>query len=623
MLKRFWMLCAALLILAPLGLRAQADLTDEIQLIRGEKFDEATAGLNDLLKEKQKNEDEIYYWLGLIDYQRESYASASENFRKALSADKKSPYALAGMARIAFLEERLADANEYLLEALNRLKGKDPQAHFAVAEAFLMGGPSEIGEAKKILYVAREDFPENPRSHILLADYYKAQGVPSLAIEEYEIAKKKAPEYVPSYASLAELKYEEGLETGVGTTLQEGLNNANKAIELNPNFAPAYRIRGELWLLAKEYQRARDDLQKYVQLTDSDLGARIRYASFLFLSENYQEAIDEIAAIEQDTLTNVMLRLKSMSLNKLGNSEQAQQTMDTYFDRVKKEEYILWQDYDTYGDIMRTMGDLETADEYYAKAITKNSARSKKYEELAGSYRSAGRALDKEIRAIKKEMVSDTKIANNFIAKGNEAVRSEDAETAKAMFAKRDSLLAEIEAAQAEIAEKQAAAMAEYELEAHYRQLALDMADPVELTHHYRLGMAHYNAENYKIADKVFIQASELKQDWETPYQYRMQCAYYLEQADTSSNEWLARDVAEDVIEVWGDKDPESLSKDAKQLVLVSYEVMANYNFNPTGEDGNYNCEDANPWIEKIYAIDPDYSRIQGLADYCESLNRR
>lgn len=623
MLKRFWMLCAALLILAPLGLRAQADLTDEIELIRGEKFDEATDGLNDLLKEKQKNEDEIYYWLGLIDFQREAYSSASEYFLKALDADKRSPYALAGMARIAFLEDRLADANEYLTEALNRLKGKDPQAHFAVAEAFLMGGPSEIGEAKKILYVAREDFPDNPRSHILLADYYKAQGVPSLAIEEYEIAKKKAPDYVPAYASLAELKYEEGLETGAGATLQEGLDNANKAIELNPNFAPAYRIRGELWLLAKEYQRARDDLQKYVQLTDSDLGARIRYASFLFLSENYQEAIDEIASIEQDTLTNVMLRLKSMSLNKLGNSELAKQTMDTYFDRVKKEEYILWQDYDTYGDIMRTMGDLETADEYYGKAITKNSARAKKYEELAESYRSAGRALDKEIRALKKEMVSDTKMANDFIAKGNEAVRNEDAETAKAMFAKRDSLLAEIEAAQAEIAEKQAAAMAEYELEAHYRQLALDMADPVELTHHYRLGMAHYNAENYKIADEVFIQASELKQDWETPYQYRMQCAYYLEQADTSSNEWLAKDVAEDVIEVWGEKDPESLSKDAKQLVLVSYEVMANYNFNPTGEDGNYNCEDANPWIDKIYAIEPDYSRIQSLADYCESVNSR
>jgi tetratricopeptide (TPR) repeat protein len=486
-----------------------------------------------------------------------------------------------------------------------------------------MGGPSEIGEAKKILYVAREDFPENPRSHILLADYYKAQGVPSLAIEEYEIAKQKDPDYVPAYASLAELKYEEGLETRDGATLQDGLDNANKAIELSPNFAPAYRIRGELWLLAKEYQRARDDLQKYVQLTDSDLGARIRYASFLFLSENYQEAIDEIQAIENDTVTNVMLRLKSMSLNKLGKSQVAKETMDQYFNRVKKEEYILWQDYETYGDIMRTMGDLETADEYYGKAIMKNTERAVKYEEVAEAYRSAGRNLDKEARAIKKEMVSDTKLANDYIAKGNEAVRNEDAETAKAMFAKRDSLLELIEANKAMIEEKEEKALVEYDLESHYRQKALDMADPVELTHYYRLGMAHYNAEHYDKADEVFVKASELKEDWETPYQYRMQCAYYLEQADTSSNDWLAKDVAEDVIEIWGEKDPGSLSKDAKQLVLVSYEVMANYNFNPTGEDGNYNCEAANPWIDKIYAIDPNYSRIKGLADYCESVNSR
>ena len=46
-----------------------------------------------------------------------------------------------------------------------------------------------------------------------------------------------------------------------------------------------------------KFQLARDDLQKYVSLANSDLKARIRYASFLFLTEDYEEMLGELDAI--------------------------------------------------------------------------------------------------------------------------------------------------------------------------------------------------------------------------------------------------------------------------------------------------------------------------------------
>ncbi|MEZ4848085.1 MAG: hypothetical protein R3B93_05565 [Bacteroidia bacterium] len=50
---------------------------------------------------------------------------------------------------------------------------------------------------------------------------------------------------------------------------------------------------------------------------------------------------------------------------------------------------------------------------------------------------------------------------------------------------------------------------------------------------------------------------------------------------------------------------------------MVAYEVMVFYSFNPTGEAGNYHCEDAKPWIEKTYAIESGYQRIKSISDYC------
>lgn len=613
---------------------AQVPLTAQRELIETERLEEAKIELTKLIPTKPKNLDEIYYWLGIVSFQQSNFAAAQSSFQAGLKVRSKSPYNHAGMGLIQINEGNNTAANESLTDAMTFTKGKNTDAEFEIAKAYLTGGTAEIQQAKVILYQIRDKEPEIPLTYILLGDYYKVQGVPELAIEEFEKAKQKDPKYVPAYVSLAELYYEEG-------NYEEGAKNVSEAIKLDPNYGPAYRIRAELYLISTaddKYAKARNDMKKYVDLAQSDLKARIRYASFLFLTEDYEEMLTEIEAIEKEgESTRVMQRLRGMAYNELGQGDKALKAMDTYFER-SEEKYTISLDFETYGEILRNQGKLDEANEYYEKAIAKaderGQDRSDLYVELAEGYEkdarrklSEGKKIKTSSKAKLKEAAAAVGQYNKLIAEAKELAAT-DPEKAKALAEQAKGVLANAEALQAEsiaiggeAEAKSAEAKEFYPLEAYYRQQVRKQEKSNQeetLAGYYKLAKAQYNSGMWEQADVNFKETNRMKPDYAPPYSYRMRIANVMEGVDTSMQDWYLKPVAEDIIAAFGEKAPADMSKTEKQLVLTALEIMAQYNFNPTQEEGNYHCEEAKPFIEKIYAVDPSYARIQQLADFCE-----
>ncbi len=624
MLKRALMLFAGILLLSQTGLVAQDPMAEAMGLYGQEKYDEATQTLQSFLTTKPKNADEVHYWLGMIKYRQEAFELAKKKFEESVAAKAKSAYGHAGLGLMLMIEQNYTEANSHLLEANEYAKGRIPEVVFTMAEAYLKGGKPEIEQAKVLLYNYRTLDPEEPRTYIMLGEYYKVGGVPELAMAELEKAIEKAPSYVPAYTGLAELYYERGKETKSGEDYQKGYQMVTKALELNPNFAPAYRIRAELFLISKDpnrFERARADIEKYLELAGDDLKAKVRYIQFIFLTEDYQLVLDEMSKI--DTVTNVLRRLKGRSLAELGRYAEAKTAMDEYF-AATKEQYHLASDYEVYGDILRKSGDRTGADQYYQKAMSMKPVDYKDfYDGLAEGYKAEAKAIEAqaaEIRKQAKELEGAAMIAyngaNDCAAAGNAVCRDSLKAVMDKAVADREGLLAQ--------ADQVAAGTAKiYEQEAYYRQMALTFADPVTLTQYKDMGIAYYNAAMWTEAEAAFKKMSELKADYMLPYTYRFRIAYELEKVDPSVNNWIAKPVSDDVIAAFSaNPTGTGLSTADMRSLLLSYEVQALYAFDPEGDNADYNCSGARPWIDKIIAIDAAYERIVPVKSYCDEVQK-
>lgn len=622
MLKRVTLLFAAVLLISQPALMGQ-ELTPALDLYQQEKYGEAEDALRGILNSggRIKNADEIYYWLGMIKYRLDAFESAKELFQQSLDESSRSPYAHAGLGLMLMREEKYTEATSHLTDAIEYSKNKIPEVSFAVAEAYLQGGSPEQEEAKKILYGRRTADPDDPRTYIMLGEFYKTQGVPELAIEELNNAIRKDPTYVPAYVGLAELYYDRGKETASGEDFQQGYEMANKAIELNPNFAPAYRVRAELYLISaapNRFELARNDIEKYLELAGNDLRAKVRYVQFLFLTEDYEGVLNEMAAI--DTTTSSLRRLKGMSLAEMGQYEEAQAAMDDYFSNIDKQ-YTIASDYKVYGDILRRKGDLEAADDYYLEAMSMKPADYKElYDDLAESYKTAAKQIEADAREIRNQAKEQQSLAREYFDGANERAREGDAAGRDSLKSLMDAAVEQGKEMIAQADQVEDGALLQYSTEAYYRAQALTYADPVTLSHHKDLAIAHYNAEEWKEADEAFIEMSKLKADYMLPYTYRFRIAYYLEQENPETNDWIAKKVSDDVVAAYESVDLSSLSEGDQRTILLAYEVQALYAFDPEGDDENYDCDAARPWINKIVEINPDYDRIKPVKDYCDQV---
>lgn len=562
---------ASLLLSVQLVSAQLANLAPVKEKILGEEFEEAGKELQSLLTTNPKNADEVYFWLGQVEFLKENYPKAADFFKKGLDVRSKSPLNIAGSGLVKVKMGSVEEALPMFDEAFTLSKGKDPDVLLTISDAYLIAGGSNIAKAKTYLYQLRDNYPNDPRAFLALGDYYKSQGVPELAAEEYQRALKLVPDYVPALVAMAELKYNAGREAqkkgeSASAFYQEGYGFANKAVTLKPGFAPAYKIRGELYLLAKEYQRARDDYKKYVELTQNDLKARIRYASFLFLCEDYDATLAELATIKKDTVTNVMLRIEGLALLKKGRTAEAKASLDEYFKRVKPEFHIN-EDYEAYGDILRAMGNIEQADVNYEQAIKLNPYRNEKYLEVSDEYGATAVALVKAIRAKEVTVGSDS-------------------------------------------VEKL------YGLQAHYMDRYIKSKEGQVLKDYYTLGQAYYFSKQFEKSLEAYNTVVELKDDYIGGHAGRLRAANKIEEADTTQKFVLTVPISQKLVELC-----EAQGTAANKSIYVSsLVVLAFHSYLSNQADAAGGCAKAQVFIDKVLAIDPANKDVASLIEFCATV---
>ena len=172
-----------------------------------------------------------------------------------------------------------------------------------------------------------------------------------------------------------------------------------------------------------------------------------------------------------------------------------------------------------------TREDYAKADEYFEEVIKMKPEKANLYENIADEFNKEAKKIDKEARkelTAKKEATKEYRTLNAQYSK----LKEEGAvDQANQIVAALEEKVKFIKGQDKIIDDIKAKAPAYYSKEAVYRGKALEKADPKGFSQFYKYGMALYKSDQLEEADKQFVEAGKLKNDYSPMWLYRFQIA--------------------------------------------------------------------------------------------------
>jgi TolB-like protein len=224
-------------------------------------------------------------------------------------------------------------------------------ADLAAYELVLLGEHAEkeftedgVLRARALFHQAIERDPENARAHASMARSYLDE-LWSDWSADWDAAAAQALAWAQKAVALDELDNRARTNLGEAYNLAKGNFEAAqaqfaKALELNPNDADAYCLRGWCYVYAGEGEEAIACTDRAMRLSPFDLEACLN-AQFAahYLARRYAEALAALARIPDPSVGNEAFRAACYA--QLGRDDDARQAMETFMSEGP-EEFTDW-----------------------------------------------------------------------------------------------------------------------------------------------------------------------------------------------------------------------------------------------------------------------------------------
>ena len=363
-----------------MAIQVQAQVNVAIQNIDNEQYSRAKSMLFSLTKSGPNAE--AYYQLGNIYLILDQLDSALVYFNKSKEADPKFHLASVGIGSVAYNKGDKTGAKSSFDQALLLSKSKNAEILARVAEVYVEAkDKKEANYALTLLDKAVLLNKQKPDYYLIRGDLYLflfQNG--SKALSDYHEALALNPKYAKSYIKEGKLYLK-------ARNYTEALVFYNKGIAANPDFSPAYREKGELYAKMRKYPEALESYKKYMELSDNDDDTKFRYASFLFMTQDYKNSKEMINTLFAKGYTNKTgYRLLGYSDYELGDSVSAVKNMETFFGQQKDTTKLIPSDYSYYGKALIKVGRKEEGVKDLLKAYEMDTTNSDLLLELADNY---------------------------------------------------------------------------------------------------------------------------------------------------------------------------------------------------------------------------------------------
>ena len=361
----------SLIILGALNASAQS-IQEARKLTENEQYEESSAMYKQLISAKPTDAN-LYYFFGDNLLSDENADSARIVFEKGKTIDPNNALLKIGTAKLLMdainvreakaslakdgnnpeLKNRnedavanVAAAVKLLDEAVATAPAKDPLILIEAAEAYIHYENKDLDKAKLLLDKANAIDPKNVEVNILYGEIYGNLSNATLAAEYFNKAQELDPKSARAIVSKGRLYYN-------STNYDAAAEEFERAIKLDSAYAPAYSAVAYAYLKQGKLAKAKEAAKKYLDLSKNNCSARIFYASLLYASKSYQEALDELALVSQrcDSNNIKMLRIQAYSNYEADKYPEGIAVMEHLFRIVPADKRII-QDFEFYGKLL-------------------------------------------------------------------------------------------------------------------------------------------------------------------------------------------------------------------------------------------------------------------------------
>ncbi len=350
-----------------------------------EQFESASSMFKVII-EKFPSKGDYWFYYGESLLLNDNQDSAKYAYNEGIKNDPSNPLNYVGIGKVSKLEKDFANAQQSFVKAINLGAGKNPEVLIRLAEAQIKIEKKDLTQAFSYLKDAEKLQPANPEIQILNGDAFLENNDGSNAIKFYEKAQTLDPKSPLAMVRIGQLWTR--ARNYVGKDGAKGaLEYYNSAIAIAPDYAPAYRELGELFAKAQRYEVAKTNYAKYLELSKNNLSAKIRYASFLFLTKNYKESLEQINSIwQKDTSKVVLYRLAAYSSFETKDPVNGLKYMISFFNKQIESKFIP-SDFAYFGKLLAANGQDSLAILNINKAIEKDTVTAVDlYSDLAAIY---------------------------------------------------------------------------------------------------------------------------------------------------------------------------------------------------------------------------------------------
>jgi tetratricopeptide (TPR) repeat protein len=351
-----------------------------------------------------------------------------------------------------------------------------------------------------------------------------------------------------------------------GRALQAAIPYFEQAIELNANYAPAYRELGQLYLLAQRFAQSKEYFEKYLALTAGNIPAKVRYVNALFYAKDYEGVITNVEDIfKVDKSRTYMNRIAGYSSYEKTppDYDKALAYMETLFATVAPER-IITKDY-----------------HYMARILVKKNINAPKIADEAIALKEQ---VEKDkVKAAATKVAADKAKLNASIAK-NTAKADSLEKVARKMAAEIDRAyvnygkLLELRPNDRSLLGELASTYNSFKDYYGVAKTLSKMLGPLPESKEdfMQVGRAYYNGERYQGADSIFNVVAKAVPDYVPAYLW---IARTYSKLDPDTKLGLAQPKFEKVVEVSQKDSVKYASELAEALGFLGYFNMTKENY--------------------------------------------